>query len=200
MESEEKRQTILDAFGEIILEKGFSSVTTEDLAASVSMSKQDIYAQFGSKRMALETVISDYSEGLCVHISSKTPETLNEFLQCMRDFGEQFLTGILEPRRVAYYRQAIAEAHISSYAQVLSDNGIELVRERVKLFVKNAAIRGLIKPERAASGIEVFMVMLTGQVQTQVLLGLLEPPSQEIIAKRADNARNLLEMYLRCDL
>mgnify|MGYP002003291779 CR=1 FL=1 len=53
----ERRNRILDQVEPLFLTMGFSRVTTDEIAASVGMSKKTVYQEFGSKQELVRAVV-----------------------------------------------------------------------------------------------------------------------------------------------
>jgi AcrR family transcriptional regulator len=78
------------------LAHGFRTVTMDDLAAELGMSKKTLYAHFSSKTELLEAVLADKFarvqadlDGVVARKSSSFPERLHRLLACLREHTEE---------------------------------------------------------------------------------------------------------------
>ena len=90
------RQRILGAAREQFLAHGFRSVTMDDLAEGLGMSKKTIYAHFPSKSALLETMLLDKFrcveqelEAITAECSADFPTGLHRLLECVQRHTEE---------------------------------------------------------------------------------------------------------------
>jgi AcrR family transcriptional regulator len=89
-------QRIVTAARKHFFAHGFRSVTMDDLAEELGMSKKTLYASFASKTALLQAVLSDKFrsveadlEGIVTRGSSDTLAELHQFLACMQRHTEE---------------------------------------------------------------------------------------------------------------
>lgn len=89
-------QRIVTAARKHFFTHGFRSVTMDDLAQELGMSKKTLYASFASKTALLQAVLSDKFrsveadlEGLMARCSSDALAELHQFLACMQRHTEE---------------------------------------------------------------------------------------------------------------
>ena len=184
----DRRGEILNAAGAEFMEKGYAAATTLGLARRARISKRDLYALFGSKQGVLEALIGDYTAAMTL-APLAPPRKADDFLETLETFGRAFLGQILDEKRVMFYRLAISEAPRSDFARILRTRGIEPVTRSITAFFTQAVLAGIITAGDAPLIADVFIGVLLGQTQIDMLLGLAEAPGPAEIALRASRAR-----------
>lgn len=103
-----RRDAIVEAARELFLEKGYASTTLAEVVARSGGSLSTLYALFGNKRGLFEAILRDFADEilapLCVEGVSSDPE------RGLTAVGRRYLTAVLEPRAVAWWRTVCAEA------------------------------------------------------------------------------------------
>lgn len=110
--SEEKRRAILDAAEALFLEAGFAAANMDEIARGAGVSKQTIYAHFGTKDDLFAAVVAQVSAAFArtgLDIGRSEPDE-PELRERLADYGERQLTIMLDWRVLQLHRQAIAEA------------------------------------------------------------------------------------------
>ncbi len=182
-------ETILLAAYEVFLEKGISGATTLDIARRAHTSKREIYTLFGNKE-ALFTAMVRCRAGLMHQaLALAPPQTLQEALQTLEQFGREFLALLTHPTTIAVYRLAIAEAgRLPEMGRMLDKLGRGAVWEALIDWFRRAQQAGVFGPipvERAAGS---FMALLMADLPVRLMLGAAPTPTAEDIAQRAASA------------
>lgn len=104
-----ERKRILDATGEVFLERGFERASTTEIARRARTSKQTLYGLFPTKADLFAAVMSGYTEQLFAHhmeyIESGKPAE-----QALTEIAAMVLDLFSAPRFLALYRILVAEA------------------------------------------------------------------------------------------
>jgi AcrR family transcriptional regulator len=89
----ENKKRIEDQARELFMRFGIRSISMDDIAGAVGMSKKTIYASFADKDALVEAVISRHlseSEELIRRLVSESANAVDEILMTMRLFESQF--------------------------------------------------------------------------------------------------------------
>jgi len=77
------RQRIVEAARAHFFSHGFRSVTMDDLATELGISKKTLYAHFLSKTALLEAVLADKFAGISAKLEQVTPEYAHDFARAL---------------------------------------------------------------------------------------------------------------------
>ena len=107
---ESRRRAMLEAAGDLFLERGFAETSVGDVVKRSGGSLATLYAVFGSKEGLFEAIVGEMSAQMLsgLDASEVNSRPLDEAL---RGFGESFLGAALSPNSLRWQRMCIAEAH-----------------------------------------------------------------------------------------
>ncbi len=184
-----KRAAILAAAGKVFLERGFDAATTLEIAGQAKMSKRTLYEHFPSKDAMLAALIESGSRPMTAPPQGPLPASRDEFLAALRDFGLRFLRGLVEPRSIAMYRLAIAEAQRSgNVANELYRGGREPAIQAVMRILQHGAKEGFCSANDVDMLLTAFFNVLVGPLQMGLLLGVDPQPTDDALRARTDLA------------
>lgn len=98
---ESKRERIVRHAAELFLERGYDSVSINDIIEVVGGSKSTLYAYFGNKEKLFEAVVREMCDAVTLNIDTSAEGTLEEQLSRM---AESFVAVVLSPRIVRFHR------------------------------------------------------------------------------------------------
>jgi AcrR family transcriptional regulator len=110
LDSDWRKQAILDAARDVFTENGFATATTLEIASRAGVSKRDLYRMFQSKQGLLDGLIARFTRTAMLPPVFPPPADQSDFLETLRQFGRVFLRELLHPQRIALYRLAISES------------------------------------------------------------------------------------------
>jgi len=96
-----KRDTIVRAAAKLFLEKGYESVSINDIIDVVRGSKGTIYSNFGSKEKLFEAVVEQLCKDVTFQIDTRPIGTVEEQLTRI---GYSFLSGVASPPIMRFHR------------------------------------------------------------------------------------------------
>jgi AcrR family transcriptional regulator len=197
-ENETRRAEILMVAARLFIEKGFDAVTTLEIARCVHVSKRDLYRLFGSKQGMLDALIHSHAAVMTRPLTlARAPLNRQAFLDILREFGRSFLAELLDPRRIALHRLAIASAPRSTkVGAALQEAGVEQVMDAAQTFMRHAVAQGIVSREDAELIVTIFFDALIGPWQMRLLLGTHTPPDGVEIAARADRAVEIVRRLI----
>lgn len=187
----ERRNEILDAAIEILIERGYRETTMLAVARRANASKETLYNWFGDKSGLFEALIKRNAERLQAAIAPflEGDGPVEEFLT---DFGTALLTLLLSESGVAINRAAISEASRDmTLSRALERSGrgatFPLVIDALRRYEK----QGVLKMDDPVEAGEQFLGSLSRDLQVRALLGLqtrLDPAETRRRAQRATDA------------
>lgn len=199
--SQRKRAAILDAAEQVFLRDGFVGANMDELTTLSGVSKQTVYAHFGSKEALFVELVTSMTRGAgdAVHTDDlPDPTSPIELREALVDYTVRQLTGVLSPRILRLRRLVIGEeSRFPELARVLWQHGPERAVVALAGHVARLADAGWLSvtDPRAAATFLNWLVM--GEpVNRAMLLGderLPDPPA--IHAHCAEAVRIFLAAY-----
>jgi TetR/AcrR family transcriptional repressor of mexJK operon len=183
----DKRRAILDASGELFLERGIAAASMEAVAERARVSKMTVYSHFPDKPALLSAVFErQLKETVLPELSVAGGMSVEERLS---DFGER-LVGYLTRREIVRAATVMAASadEFPELAAAFYGAGPAAVLGRVAGFLE--AVRqseGLTLPDPALAAEELVSAWL-GVDQLKQSLGVSGPPSSETISRRVRSA------------
>jgi AcrR family transcriptional regulator len=189
-----RRRRILDAAFAAFMKNGYEKTSTREIATQARVSKRALYELFGGKQEMLAATISERAKRLQVPADLSVPRDRQTLARVLLSFGAQLLREITDPNVVGVFRLAIAEAASApEIAWALESIGRETSRTAIREVMTRAHSTGLLGG-RAAEMAEHFAGLLWGTLQVSLLLRVVDRPTDEEIARRAQAA---VEAFLK---
>lgn len=188
-EAPAREEEILRAAFDIFTEKGFHGATMLDVASRARASKATLYARYPSKEALFEALMAWATrQGTDALDAIAADETLDP-LTALHRLAAQLLALMLQPKKLALFRIAVAEGNRLSavgrtYSAFTRDHGMERVRAIVTRLLK----QGLIEIDDRAEFGHSFIGLLQGELFTRALLGTIPSPGREEIDRQARRA------------
>ena len=188
-EASAREEEILRAAFDVFTEKGFHGATMLDVASRARASKTTLYARYPSKEALFEALMAwSTRQGTEALDAIAADETLDP-LTALHRFAAQLLALMLQPKKLALFRIAVAEGDRLSvvgrtYSAFTRDHGMECVRAIVARLLKQKLIE---IDDRAEFG-HSFIGLLQGELFTRALLGTIPSPHRDEIDRHARRA------------
>jgi len=180
------RDRILGAAFAAFLEKGYSGVSTREIAARAKISKRDLYALFEDKKAMLAACIEARAQKMRRPLELPTAPDGESLPLILRGYGAAFLRHLSSPEVVALYRLAVLEAQRSpEVAHALNELGRESNRTALADFLKRAQGAGLLGPGEPLAMASQFLSLLWGDLMLRLLLGVARSPKAAEVEERA---------------
>ncbi|MGD9925314.1 MAG: TetR/AcrR family transcriptional regulator [Pseudorhodoplanes sp.] len=96
-----KREAIVRSAAKLFLERGYDSVSINEIIAVVGGSKETIYSNFGSKAKLFEAVVQQLCSDVTIRIDTRPVGTLEE--QATR-MARSFVSMVLSPQIMSFHR------------------------------------------------------------------------------------------------
>ena len=188
-EDSAREEEILQAAFDVFSEKGFHGARMLDVASRARASKTTLYARYPSKEALFEALMAwSTRQGTEALDAIAADETLDP-LTALHRFAAQLLALMLQPKKLALFRIAVAEGDRLSavgrtYSAFTRDHGVECVRAIVARLLKQKLIE---IDDRAEFG-HSFIGLLQGELFTRALLGTIPSPHRDEIDRHARRA------------
>ncbi|HYD32535.1 MAG TPA: TetR/AcrR family transcriptional regulator [Azospirillaceae bacterium] len=192
-DQDKRREEILRAAFDLFVEKGFHGTSMLDIARRARASKETLYSWFGSKEKLLGALVAWRADAIEV---ADPPAADQDIAPALEAFGRSLLTLLMQPEVIAVYRIIIAEGpRHPALVEAFDQAGRARLRAAFSRLLETAWRNRQLafdKPIHAGpvdagpvDAGDVFVGLLRGELQIQVLLGLREPPDADAIAARA---------------
>lgn len=174
------RSRILSAARELFFSRGFSRVSTDDLAQAASVSKATLYRHFDGLKGVLRAVVEAEVEGFEQGIPADI-ETAEELVAALLRFGFNLLSFLNQPEIIKFSQLMFEEArshpdlaadfYASAYGRTQADLS-RLLRQGLDL--------GFLKSELSASELaEQLLGLWEGFGFIRAILGLTSKPYEK---------------------
>ena len=184
-----REEEILQAAFDVFTDKGFHGARMLDVANRARASKATLYARYPSKEALFEALMAwSTRQGTEALDAIAADQTLDP-LAALHRFAAHLLALMLQPKKLALFRIAVAEGDRLSavgrtYSAFTRDHGVERVRAIVARLVK----QGLIEIDDRAEFGHSFIGLLQGELFSRALLGTIPAPGREEIDRHARRA------------
>lgn len=191
-----RRERILDAAFSAFMKEGYPATSTLEIATRARVSKRALYKLVGSKQELLAACIRERARRLRVPADMATPANRDELARALTSLGSQLVREISDPKVIAVFRLAIAEAVTAPEAAWALDSiGRNASRTALREIMTWAHSAGLVSGNPAEMA-QQFAGLLWTDLLVSLLLRVAERPSEAEITRRARTAAtNFLKLY-----
>lgn len=183
-EAARRRALVIDAAREVLTERGYEGTTTQEIAERSGVSKESLYAWFGTKEGLFVEVIAAQGlatlDGLERLAAAPTRDTVTAFARSLL----QLLCG---PWSTAVNRAGMAAPELAASVLAHGRCSVGPVMERVLCELDAAG--ELDVPDPAGAFCDLYGLVVR-DTQIRVLLGE-PPPSPEVVRRQADHGVDL---------
>jgi AcrR family transcriptional regulator len=188
------RERILTAAFEAFRERGYAATSTLEIATRAHVSKRELYALVGNKQQMLIAAIAERAKRFDAPANMPMLRDRATLAEVLTAFGARVVREVSDPRVLAVFRLAIAEAvQAPEVARTLDSFGRETGRAALRQIMTEARAAGLIEGSPAPLA-EQFAGLLWRDLLISLLLGVAPRPNARAIASRA---RDAAEAFLR---
>lgn len=189
-----RRRAMMDAAWELLLEKGFSGVTLNDVISRSGGSRTTLYDAFGGKDGLLAAVMeercAEFSAELHISLESNLPPR-----DALTDFGTKLAKKILTEEAIRFTQILFSEGHhfiplVEKFMQV----GPDSTRVRLIRYLQRQNDLGHIVIDDPAHYAELFNSMIVGDWQKQILK-MISPPTYSD-AELKKRVSRIVEVFL----
>ncbi len=190
--SERKRQQILEAAGQLFVQQGFITTSMDEIAQQAGVSKQTVYAHFGSK----DELFTHCVEQKCITndllptgLSGDNPR------QVLLEFMTRFVEMINSDEAIYVYRLCVSQAEThTDLSQRYYDAGPARVIRAVADYLGTLAAKGILTVDDPMLASEQLLLMGRGASNMRKALGL---PLGETAAAIRHRITATVDLFLR---
>jgi AcrR family transcriptional regulator len=182
-----KREKIVRSAAKLFLERGYESVSINEIIAVVGGSKETIYSNFGNKAQLFEAVVQQLCSDVTIRIDTRTVGSLEE--QAMR-IAHSFVSIVLSPQIISFHRLVTSIGReFPAAGRLFYQTGPETVYRIISEWIAQHQKDGNIRADKDARRLAIlFHDMLIGE---QILSWLTSAAGQKDRAKRIDQTVEL---------
>src|SRR6516164_3305536 len=182
------RERILRAAFAAFTKSGYATTSTLEIATRARVSKRDLYALVGNKQEMLMACIAERARRFQMPADLPVPRDRESLARLLASFGARLLREVSEPKVIAVFRLAIAEAaNAPEVARTLDSTGRQAGRTALRNIMQQAQTSGLLDGPPAELA-EQFRGLLWRDLMVSLLLGVAERPNEREIERRARDA------------
>lgn len=182
-----KREKIVRSAAKLFLERGYESVSINEIIAVVGGSKETIYSNFGNKAKLFEAVVQQLCSDVTIRIDTRPIGSLEE--QATR-MAHSFVSTVLTPQIISFHRLVTSIGReFPAAGRLFYQTGPETVYRIFSEWIAAQQKSGNIRADRDARGLAVLLHdMLIGE---QILSWLTAASSPKDRARRINQTVEL---------
>lgn len=170
--AEQKREQILQAAADLLLERGYAGVSVDEVVARAGGSKTNVYTYFGGKDGLFAAVMQRFCDEIVGPLQAIDVAGL-PLRAALIHIGTTFLGVLLTRRALEVHRLAVAEAHRHpDAARAFFNAAPEETYAAIAKLIAAQQAEGRLRagdPRRLAA---IFLDSLTGDAQLRALTGM----------------------------
>ena len=194
------RERILNAAFSSFMEKGYAATSTLEIATRAKVSKRDLYGVCADKSELLVEAITERARRMRLPLELPVATDREALKNTLIAFGLAILRGVCEKPVLALYRLAIAESGNAPEVAKTLESSREVNRAALSRTLAQAQADGFIRAGDSKEMAADFIGLLWGNLLLQLLLRVSEPPSAQVLERKAGQAtEKFLNLYGRAD-
>ncbi|MBY5992917.1 TetR/AcrR family transcriptional regulator [Ferrimonas balearica] len=190
--SEKKRQQIVEAAGELFVQQGFATTSMDEVAQRAGVSKQTVYAHFGSK----DELFTHCIERKCV-VSELLPSALagEDPRQVLLEFTQRFAEMIRSEEAIYVYRLCVSQAETHpTLSERYFEAGPAKVLKVLADYLTSLERAGVLTLDNPTVAAGQLLLMARGMCHLRLELGL---EVRETDAERHQRVTQMVDFFLR---
>ena len=182
-----KREIIVRSAAKLFLERGYDSVSINEIIAVVGGSKETIYSNFGNKAKLFEAVVQQLCSDVTINIDTRPVGTLEQ--QTAR-IARSFVSIVLTPQIMAFHRLMTSIGReFPEAGRLFYKTGPETVYRIFAEWIAMQQANGTIRADREPRRLAILLHdMLIGE---QILSWLTSASGEKDRARRIDQTVEL---------
>jgi TetR/AcrR family transcriptional repressor of mexJK operon len=178
----DRRESILAVARASFLEHGYAATTMSAIASSVGGSKATLWSYFPSKEALFEAVLDSATALFRLQVSTLL-DPCGDPERTLRSFCKSFLERITSPEAIALYRLVYAEVgRFPELGQIFYERAPRTIKALLGDFIGAAMERGSLRRDDPMRAAMILTSLCSSGCHQQLLLGLLNAPTAEMIA------------------
>lgn len=195
----QRRQQVLDAAQQLIASQGLGGFSMLALAQRLGMSKETLYAWFGSKAALMEELVrgnAGQATAVLAQALARPAQDAAALEQVLADFCRRLLGLLMSERSLVLNRSAIHAGPGEGFGQTLRSQGRDAALAQLRAVLDLAVAQGLLRREPTQTMAEVLIALNLRDWQLERLLGRMAEPAAGAQKERAaEAARLFLRLY-----
>jgi AcrR family transcriptional regulator len=190
----ERRQEVLETANRLIAEQGLARFSMLALAQALGMSKETLYAWFGSKEGLLQELIHANAGGAVEPLKealAHPPSNAAALAVALEAFCLALLRLLMSERSVALNRGAVLLGPSSEFGGTLRAEGRDRALRALRDMLAGVQTHGLLAGDAPETMAEVLVALALRDWQIDRVLGRLGAVPEPQIKKRAAEAARL---------
>ena len=182
-----KREKIVRSAAKLFLERGYDSVSINEIIAVVGGSKETIYSNFGNKAKLFEAVVQQLCSDVTIRIDTRPVGTLEQ--QATR-IARSFVSMVLTPQIMSFHRLVTSIGReFPEAGRLFYRTGPETVYRIFSEWIAQQQANGNIRADKEPRRLAILLHdMLIGE---QILSWLTSATSEKDRARRIDQTVEL---------
>jgi len=180
--AEKRRKAIIEAAYDLFVEKGYGSVSVDEIIKVSGGSKSTLYSLFGSKEGVMKAVIESLAEEMLdyIKIGDASGKSTREVLT---SFGEMLADLALSENAINQFRLAVANAKpFPDVAQLWFEAGPRSTMDGLAQFMAKESAKGKLKIKDPVSAAWFFAGMVLLRENMIRLVGAPPAKKKELMA------------------
>ena len=176
-----KDEAILHAAMGLFLERGFSGVSMDAVAAAAGVSKPTVYARYPDKDALFRSALAGKCDQL-MDADAFAPPTDGDVRQGLIRIGRRFLELVLSDDALALHRVMTAEsARDPTISRLFFEVAVNGVKDRFRQWIDAQVAAGRLKPVEAEGAAWRYLGAVKGEAHMRASLNLppIEPEAME---------------------
>lgn len=183
-----KRDSILEAATRLFLEHGYGKVSMDAVAGAAGVSKQTVYAHFGTKDALFEEIVGRNCAALFQPVAENDLPG-DEPRDVLGRLGRRFLALVLSDESVRHFRCIISECdRFPELAEAFYRSGPRAAADRLAAWLAEMDRTGRLAVADPTASAGQFFGMLRGDLYMRRITGLAAAPEAAEIARHVDLA------------
>lgn len=190
--SEEKRRLMIEAAGDLFLDKGFEGTSMDQVAQAAGVSKQTVYSHFGCK----EELFSAMIEHKCRahHLTDELFNTERPIHDVLQELAEHFSELLMSTEGICIFRVAIADAaQRGQAAELFWRAAPQRLTAQFRGYLIEQKRLGKINIDNPHFAAQQFLYMLKGEAYLQRALGMPDGTDTEELPLYIESCVELFE-------
>ena len=185
---------ILAAAGQLMMERGYSGSTMDDIAAAAQVSKITLYRRFPDKRSLLKSVVETKCRTFLPHNTFALPQGSPPD-KVLEHIGVQLLSLISDPEAVNLVRMLVTEG--PKMPEVVDDffaSGPRPVKAKMAEMLESFRKQGYLSFDSAEEAREMFYGLVVGRYIHDILV---QPGFKLSSQQIKQHVRKAVEVFMR---
>ena len=190
--SEEKRQQIIHAAGELFLSAGFDGVSMDQVALQAGVSKQTVYSHFGNKEDLFCAIIN---HKCTMHdLTDKFFDTERPVHEILRELAEHFTKLLMSEEAIGVFRVCIADAsQRGQVAELFWKTGPQRLNRLFARYLSEQNRLGKLHIDNPHFAAQQFLYMIKAEAYLQRALGQPDDSNLEELPAYLDSCVAMFE-------